>query len=149
MTSPETCRYATPAGCARRWNHRSGAACRPSRERPAALRVFARRALRPFPQQYHVYHNRQLVIISVRGAKTARRPGVLGRLPALRLGPGPRSWQEGLMREASAEVLVVVRGMEVLIEQQGEDPIRLCTGSAARALAGTPILVGEEGDQVW
>src|SRR3954471_13021153 len=52
------------------------------------------------------------------------------------------------MSEVSTEVLVVVRGTEVLVEHSG-DTVRLCSRQAALRYGGAPILVGQSGDQRW
>jgi NAD+ diphosphatase len=52
------------------------------------------------------------------------------------------------MSEAAREILVVVRGMEVLVEQ-AEGGLRLCSRESALGLGGTPILVGQGGGQTW
>ena len=52
------------------------------------------------------------------------------------------------MTEAAAEILVVVRGMEVLVEEV-DGNIRLCAREIALRFAGTPILVGRSGPELW
>jgi NAD+ diphosphatase len=52
------------------------------------------------------------------------------------------------MAEAATEVLVVVRGMEVLVEHV-DGGMRLCPREAALRSGGTPILVGRDGEQTW
>jgi NAD+ diphosphatase len=52
------------------------------------------------------------------------------------------------MTEADTEILVVVRGMEVLVEHVGGG-VRLCSREAALRFGGTPILVGQGGEQTW
>jgi len=50
--------------------------------------------------------------------------------------------------EADTEILVVVRGMEVLVEHVSGS-LRLCSREAALRFGGTPILVGQGGEQTW
>jgi NAD+ diphosphatase len=52
------------------------------------------------------------------------------------------------MAEASAEILVVVRGMEVLVVHD-TGKLELCPRDAALRFAERPILVGRNGSQVW
>ncbi len=52
------------------------------------------------------------------------------------------------MSEATTEILVVVRGMEVLVEQ-AEGGLRLCSRESALLFGGNPILVGQSSGQTW
>jgi NAD+ diphosphatase len=52
------------------------------------------------------------------------------------------------MTEGPAELLVVVRGMEVLVEQAG-GTVRPCAREAALRFGGEPILVAQTGHQTW
>jgi NAD+ diphosphatase len=52
------------------------------------------------------------------------------------------------MSEASAEIVVVVRGTEVLVEH-GNDAIRLCSRETALRFGGAPVFVGRSGEQLW
>ena len=47
-----------------------------------------------------------------------------------------------------AEIWVVVRGMEVLVEQ-ANGAVRLCARESALRFGGEPIFVGRSGDQAW
>lgn len=65
------------------------------------------------------------------------------------LGQWRAPWQnKPRMTEPAAEILIVVRGMEVLVEQQG-GALELCRPDAARPLAGAPIFVARDGGQTW
>ncbi|MEI9938982.1 MAG: NAD(+) diphosphatase [Pseudomonadota bacterium] len=52
------------------------------------------------------------------------------------------------MSETSAEILVVVRGMEVLVEQANGD-VRLCARETALRFAEAPIFVARHASQAW
>jgi NAD+ diphosphatase len=52
------------------------------------------------------------------------------------------------MTDAAAEILVVTRGTEVLVEQ-ANGSVRLCSRESALRFGGEPILVGRDGEQTW
>jgi len=52
------------------------------------------------------------------------------------------------MAEAS-EILVVVRGMAVLVEQADGGAVALCSRETALGFAGAPLFVGRDGSQAW
>ena len=52
------------------------------------------------------------------------------------------------MSEASADILVVVRGTKVLVEH-GDETVRLCSRETALRFAGAPVFVGRSADQLW
>ncbi|MEI9948447.1 MAG: NAD(+) diphosphatase [Pseudomonadota bacterium] len=52
------------------------------------------------------------------------------------------------MTEAAAEILVIVRGMEVLVEQ-ANGAVALCARETALRFAGEPIFVARNGSQIW
>ena len=65
-----------------------------------------------------------------------------------RFGTARSSWQSKDMSETSAEIVVVIRETEVLVEHSNET-VRLCSREAALRFGGAPIFVGQAGDQVW
>ncbi len=52
------------------------------------------------------------------------------------------------MTDAPAEILVVVRGLEVLVEQ-ANGALSLCAWETAQRFAGQPIFVARNGSQTW
>ena len=52
------------------------------------------------------------------------------------------------MAESDGEVLVVVRGMEVLVERDGEG-VRLCSRTIALEFGELPVFVGHDGTRAW
>ena len=52
------------------------------------------------------------------------------------------------MTGAAAEILVVVRGMEVLVEQAAGS-LRLCARETAQRFGGKPVFVGQAAEQTW
>ena len=52
------------------------------------------------------------------------------------------------MTEPAAEILIVVRGMDVLVEPRG-DALELCRPQVAQLIAGVPIFVARSGGQTW
>ena len=52
------------------------------------------------------------------------------------------------MAEVAGEIVVVVRGMEVLVEGVAGN-LRLCSLEAARAFGENPIVVAQEGAELW
>jgi len=72
----------------------------------------------------------------------------MGKARGAVLELGALSWQEMGVPEAAAEVLVVVRGMEVLVEQS-EGTVALCRAGLAQRFGERPLFVGRAGDQIW
>ena len=52
------------------------------------------------------------------------------------------------MSEAGAEIVVVVRDTEVLVEHDNE-AVRLCSRETAVRYGGPKVFVGQSGDQLW
>jgi NAD+ diphosphatase len=59
----------------------------------------------------------------------------------------PRGNEKG-MSEVCAEVVVVVRGTEVLVEHDAQG-VRLCSRETALRYGGAPVLVGHDGGNLW
>lgn len=82
------------------------------------------------------------------GNSTALVGTVESVIPLGGLGLRRAAWQTWRMSEVSTEVLVVIRGTEVLVEHSGET-VRLCSRETALRYGGAPIFVGQNGDQRW